>query len=79
LHYLFGLKGSQPTFLLEAQHWLGARSESEVDETHETVERGQRGLGLTPDTLVTEQPDDFEPGPNPTPKTQTQKSSRSGR
>lgn len=42
LHYLFGLKGSQPTLLEEAQRWLGARSEREADETHETVERGQR-------------------------------------
>lgn len=42
LHYLFGLKGSQPTLLLEAQRWLGARSESEADATHETVERAQR-------------------------------------
>ena len=27
---------------MEAQRWLGARSESEADETHETMERGQR-------------------------------------
>ena len=42
LHYLFGLKGSQPTLLEEAQRWLGARPPSEADATHETAERAQR-------------------------------------
>jgi hypothetical protein len=42
LHYLFGLKASQPTLLLEAQRWLGARPPSQADATHETLERAER-------------------------------------
>jgi hypothetical protein len=42
LHYLFGLKGSQPTLLEEAQRWLGARPPGEADATYETLERGRR-------------------------------------
>jgi len=42
LHYLFGLKGNQPTLFDEAQQWLGACAPGKANATHETVERGRR-------------------------------------
>lgn len=47
LHYLFGLKSSQPTLLEEARRWLGSREATEADaiveDGHAIVEDGQRG------------------------------------
>jgi hypothetical protein len=42
LHYLFGLKGSQPTLFQEAKLWLGSRLAPEADATTEDSVRGQR-------------------------------------
>lgn len=44
LHYLFGLKSSQPTLLEEARRWLGSREASEADAIVEDRQRGQRSV-----------------------------------
>jgi hypothetical protein len=41
LHYLFGLKGTQPTLLTAAQHWLGARSQDQADAQTEDLVGGK--------------------------------------
>jgi len=40
LHYLFGLKGTQPTLYADAQRWLGSRSVVEANATTSDRERG---------------------------------------
>jgi len=40
LHYLFGLKGTQPTLYAEAQRWLGSRSATEANAATNDRERG---------------------------------------
>jgi hypothetical protein len=42
LHYLLGLKSSQPSLYTEAQLWLGSRSPEVADAIREDRERGQR-------------------------------------
>jgi predicted transposase YbfD/YdcC len=41
LHYLLGLKASQPSLYHEAQLWLGSRSAEAADATAQHCERGQ--------------------------------------
>ena len=40
LHYLFGLKGTQPTLYADAQRWLGSRTAAEANAATKDRERG---------------------------------------
>jgi len=40
LHYLFGLKGTQPTLQAKAQRWLGSRTAAEANAATNDRERG---------------------------------------
>jgi hypothetical protein len=42
LHYLFGLKSSQPTLYEEAKQWLGACSTTDCDATSEDIDGNKR-------------------------------------
>jgi hypothetical protein len=59
LHYLLGLKGTQPTLYTAAQHWLGARAPDQADAQTTDIVGGNtvvRRLYLGPST---EEPEEW--------------------